>query len=562
MSKPAFARRAIPARVVLWLAAAVATSLPAVAAEEPAGTAAEGPVVATDTGKVRGTAGDGVSEFRGIPYAEPPVGLLRFAPPRQALPWRGVRDATRYGHACPQVSRYGLTEASDTEDCLTLNITVPTGDAAAGEAPAGGRKPGRKAARKPVIVWIHGGAFVGGSSALYPLAPMAKAGDVVVVSLNYRLGVFGFMPHPAFPASHNGGFGLEDQRLAMRWVKRNIAAFGGDPDNITVAGESAGASSVCMHLIAPKETAGLFRRAIVQSGGCAHPLRPVAEAAAAVGAQVAEKVGCGDKATALSCLRRAKVTDLLAAAAAVGASDLMAFSPVYGTLTVPLQSQEALRTGRFVKVPVLNGGDAEELRLYVAYDVQAGARITAETYPDDLEAVYGDTTPAVLKEYPVTAYSSAPTALGSVMSDFSPKVGLNNCIYLEAGKLMRKHVPVYEYVFGDPAAPPVTTDPGFEMGAVHSSELPYQFPRFDNTTKVAGPDLAPDSQKLAEQMTAYWTSFARTGVPVAAGAPVWPRYTKETAVMNFTPGQVGTFDASVAHKCGFWKPLYPGFLTQ
>lgn len=547
------------------LAAALSAMLPATAraaatdaaAEASAATPADGPVVTTDTGKVRGTAGGGVREFKGIPYAEPPVGMLRFAPPRQALPWRGVREATRYGNACPQVSRYGLTQASDTEDCLTLNITLPDT----------GATPGPRQKKKPVIVWIHGGAFVGGSSALYPLATMATAGDVVVVSFNYRLGVLGFMPHPAFPASHNGGFGLEDQRLAMRWVKRNIAAFGGDPDNITVAGESAGAASICMHLIAPKETEGLFRRAIVQSGGCAHPLREVAAAATAVGDKVAEKVGCGDKAgadksAALACLRKAKVTDLLAAAAEVGGADLMAFSPVYGTKTVPMQSFEALRQGRFVKVPVLNGGDAEELRLYVAYDVQAGAKITAESYPDDLKAVYADTTPTVLKDYPVTAYSSAPTALGSVMSDFSPKVGLNNCIYLEAGKLMRKHVPVYEYVFGDPAAPPVTPDPGFEMGPVHSSELPYQFPHFDNTTKLAGPDLAPPSQKLADQMMAYWTSFARTGIPVAAGSPAWPRYTAETAVMNLTPGHVGPFDASAAHKCGFWKPLYPGFLTQ
>lgn len=553
MTDTSLARRAVPAGLAVLLTVALTASVPPGAVAAPGGVADVAPVVATDAGQVRGTAGDGVREFKGIPYAEPPVGALRFAMPKPAKPWRGVRDATRYGNVCPQVSRYGLPAASDTEDCLTLNVTVPV----AGPGRARGTR-----GKKPVIVWIHGGAFVGGSSALYPLAAMARSGDVVVVSLNYRLGAFGFMAHPAFPAAHNGGYGLEDQRLAMRWVKRNIAAFGGDPDNITLAGESAGASSVCMHLIAPRQTTGLFRRAIVQSGGCAHPLREVAAAATAVGDKVAAKVGCGDKATALACLRKAKVTDLLAAAAEVGAADLMTYAPVWGTETVPVQSFEALRTGRFVRVPVLNGGDSEELRLYVAYDVKAGARITAESYPDDLKAVYGDKSPTVLKEYPVTSYSSAPAALGSVMSDFSPKIGLNNCIYLEAGKLMRRRVPVYEYVFGDSAAPPVTTDPGFEMGAVHASELPYQFPHFDNTTKAAGPDLAPPSQKLADQMMAYWTSFARTGIPVAAGAAIWPRYASETSVMNLVPGEVRTFDASVAHRCGFWKSLYPTFLTQ
>ncbi|NVO17195.1 MAG: carboxylesterase family protein [Rhodoplanes sp.] len=535
----------------LALAVCLAALDPTVAAPRHA-PRSDAAVVVTETGAVRGMVGNGLREFKGIPYAEPPVGALRFAMPKPAKPWRGVRDAIHYGNACPQVSRYGLTAASDIEDCLTLNVTVPVTGPGRASGPRG---------KKPVIVWIHGGAFVGGSSALYPLSAIARSGDVVVVSLNYRLGVFGFMAHPDFAAAHNGDYGLEDQRLAMRWVKRNIAAFGGDPDNITLAGESAGASSVCMHLIAPRQTRGLFRRAIVQSGGCAHPLHSVTEGGE-IGVKVAAKVGCGDKATALACLRKAKVTDLLAAAAEVGAADLMTYSPVWGTETVPLQSFEALRTGRFVRVPVLNGGDSEELRLYVAYDVMAGARITAESYPDDLKAVYGDKSPTVLKAYPVTAYSSAPTALGSVMSDFSPKIGLNNCIYLEAGKLMRRHVPVYEYVFGDPAAPPVTTDPGFEMGAVHSSELLYQFPHFDNTTKVAGPALAPPSQKLADQMMAYWTSFARTGIPVAAGAAAWPRYASETSVMNLVPGEVRTFDASVAHRCGFWKPLYPTFLTQ
>jgi para-nitrobenzyl esterase len=504
-------------------------------------------VVRTASGHVRGVIRDGLREFKGIPYAQSPVGDLRWTLPRAAKPWKGVLDAGKYGSACPQVSRYGLTEASDDENCLTLNITAPY--------------DGKPAKRKPVFVWIHGGAFVGGSSALYPLGMLAKAGDIVVVSMNYRLGVFGFMAHPGFDKSYNGGYGLKDQRLALAWVKRNIAAFGGDPNNITIAGESAGGAGVCMHLIAPQETRGLFNKAIMQSAGCATPLHMLQEAQK-IGETVAQSVGCADAKTAVACMRKKSVKDLTAAASKAGASDLMAYAPVIGTKTVPLQGAQAFASGKFVRVPVMNGGTRDELRLYLAYDMQAGAKITNDNYADKLKAIYGNNTDAVLKQYPLRDYSSAPAALGTAMSDFHPTVGLNNCIYLEAAKLIRKRVPVYELVFGDRDAPEVTSNPGFEMGAVHSSELPYFFPHFDNTGKVAGPDLKPSSLALAKQMMAYWMSFARTGKPVAKDSPAWPSFKSNADVMRFDPGKVGMFDAAAEHKCAFWKTLYPNILTQ
>lgn len=506
-------------------------------------------VVITNKGAVRGDVHDGVREFKGIPYAAAPVGALRWNLPRPPKSWEGVRDATHYGSACPQLSRYGLTEASYDEDCLSINVTAPY---------SGAQDLQRKRA---VIVWIHGGAFVGGSSSLYPLDDLAKKGDVVVVSFNYRLGVFGFMASPSFGSSRNGGYGLEDQRFAMRWVRENIAAFGGDPENITIAGESAGAGSVCMHLVAPKETTGLFARAIVQSAGCAQQMQTVG-AANKTGEKVAELAGCGTGSNALACLQGKTVKELLDAGSAAANGSLTAFEPVIGARTVPLQGHEALATGQFVKVPVINGGTRDELRLYVAYDVQAGDKVTKKNYADKLRLIYGDNAGAVLKKYPLSAYSSAPTALGSVMSDFNPTIGLNNCLYLETGMLMRKSVPVYEFVFADPNPPVVTTDPGFEMGAVHSSELPYFFPHFDNTSKVAGPDLSPAQQKMADQMIAYWASFAKDGKPVAAGAPDWLQYAADKDVMRFAPGKVGLFDASRAHQCSFWKTLYPSSLTQ
>ena len=357
----------------------------------------------------------------------------------------------------------------------------------------------RRAERKrAVIVWIHGGAFVGGSSALYPLDHMAKCGDVVVVSMNYRLGVFGFIAHPAFGADTMAAMGWRTSAPALRWVKHNIAAFGGDPDNVTIAGESAGAASVCMHILAPDETTGLFHKAIIQSAGCVTPLPSVADGNK-IGEQVAAMVGCSDNATALACLRGKPVNDLLDAGDKVAGGSILTYMPVIGARTVPLPGAQAMPAGRFVKVPMINGGTRDELRLYVAYDVQAGA---IDHRRQLRRAIAGGLWRACRRgaeAISATHYSSPPTALGTVWSDFRADVGINNCIYLQTAKLLRKSVPVYDFVFADPDAPPVTADPGFEMGAVHSSELPYQFPHFDNTTRLDGPDLAPASQALADR---------------------------------------------------------------
>ena len=497
-------------------------------------------MVMTDKGAVRGAIRNGVREFKGIPFAKPPVGELRFSIPEPAAAWSGTLDAKNYKSSCPQAERYGIPESSDNEDCLYLNVTTPD---------PGKARHGRKRA---VIVWIHGGAFVGGSSALYPLDTLAKSGDVVVVSMNYRLGVFGFTAHPAFEAGHNGGYGLEDQRAALRWVKRNIAAFGGDPDNVTLAGESAGAAGVCMHILAPDETKGLFQKAIVQSAGCATPL-PTVEEGNKTGQKIAALVGCSDGAAALACLRGKPVKDLLTAAATVAGSSIVTFLPVIGAKTVPLPGAQAIKAGKFVKVPMIMGGTRDELRLYVAYAVQGGQSITKDNYFELLKDTYGKHADSVVRKYPLSSYSSAPSALGTVWSDFRSDVGINNCIYLETAKLIRKSAPVYAFVFGDRDAPPVTKDPGFEMGAVHSSELPYQFPHFDNTTKLAGPDLKPASQKLADRMVAYWTSFAKTGRPRAPRSPAWHPFRADYMVMNFVPRKLGYFNASNAHNCKFWK---------
>ena len=238
----------------------------------------------------------------------------------------------------------------------------------------------------------------------------------------------------------------------------------------------------------------------------------------------------------------------------------MTFAPSVGTKAIPLQGAEAMRSGKFVRVPMIDGGNRDELRLYVAYDVQAGRPVTAANYLPHLKAVYGPEAERVATKYPLSAFSSAPTALGTAMSDFTPGNGLNNCIYLETAKLASKFVDVYEYEFADRNAPPVTPNPGFDMGAVHSAELPYEFPHFSNTTKLDGPDLAPASQVLATQLVAYWTSFASSGSPRAADAPLWTPFRSTRDVMRLEPKKLGFFDAGSEHNCRFWHQLYPQIL--
>ncbi len=508
-----------------------------------AATAANPLVVVTGSGPVRGFSAHGVREFRAIPYAASTAGEQRWTPPVPPAPWVAVRDATQFQPGCPQVVRFAVTEASDNEDCLHLNIAIPESAAA-------------QHAALPVLIWMHGGAWVGGSNDLYPLDFLAQHSGVIVVAINYRLGVFGFMPHPAFDAATNGGLAFEDQRLAFRWVQQNIAAFGGNPHNVTIAGESAGAASVCLQLATPERARGLFQRGIIQSAGCTTPLRTVAEGEV-MGLQLAQDVGCADPTTALACLRRVPLPPLLAAQTALAARVGRAFSPSVGSLALPRDGTTAFSHGQFVRVPLLNGGTRDEMRLYVGYDVIGGSPVTTDNYLAKLSALYGAQAPAIAARYPPSHYSSPASALGTVMSDYLPGAGLNNCLFLHTATLASRYVPVYQYEFTDQAAPPVMPDPGFELGAVHSSELPYQFPRFTNKRVFDGPELATGSARLAKQMAAYWGAFARSGKPTVAGLPAWHRFRSDAAVLRLDPSHVVEYDAGQAHQCRFWARLYP-----
>ncbi len=507
----------------------------------PVGGSPMGELIDTRSGTVEGFVRNDVVEFRGIPYAAPVSGDARWSLPQPVAPWSGVFPAMHFSPACPQAARYGLTERSDEEECLTLNISRPLG---------------KSARPRPVLLWIHGGAFVGGAASLYRLDRLARMADAVVVSINYRLGVFGFMAPPGGTSGEKRVLGLEDQRLAMRWVKDNIAAFGGDPDNITLAGESAGAISVCMHMLAPEQTRGLFHRAIIQSGACNTPLRSLAEAEA-FAARVAKDVGCTDPKTELACLKAVAPQRLIEAGAVAARTDLRAFAPFTGNPTVPRAAGDALPAGAFVRVPVLNGFTRDEMRLYVGYDVQNGAVITADTYPVMVRGIYGDKADQVLAAYPLKPGERVPETLGSLMSDFMPGVGITHCLMLESGRLLARHVPVYQWEFADRTAPvrgvsiPILPDPGFVLGAVHSGELNALFPGFSNTAAMSAPDLGPASQKLADQIVATWARFMRAAKPGAD----W----RHSTVMRFEPGAVRPFDAWADYKCDFWRAAYPEY---
>lgn len=376
----------------------------------------------TPSGKLKGLANtrESVDEFKGIQYAT----AQRFAPPAPTATWSDVKDATRFASHCPQAARYNLTEESLNEDCLYLNVSTPSD-----------LKPNEKL---PVFIWLPGGAFVGGGSNLYRLDRLAQRGRMVVVSINYRVGLFGFMPHPAMDAATNGDLGLEDQREAMRWVQTNIAAFGGDATNVTVAGESAGAGSICQHLASPEAVQGLFSKAVLISAACLQPLptleqalaTPIWQSVASNPKDPHRNYRCpipGDAnysaMASLACLKKISVKDLLEAQTFEAGNQVLSFMPVTHNQTVPRSFKESVASGKIVTVPLMIGGAQNELRLYVAYD-SLGDNGTHTQFPVNLEslanyylpAFYGKNDRDIYKKKCLSAIFKAPRSLKTSMA--------------------------------------------------------------------------------------------------------------------------------------------------
>lgn len=486
-----------------------------------------GPVVVTEQGPLRGVELDGQHAFRGLPYAAAPVDGLRWQPPAPPSRWRGLRDATRYADHCAQPgSAFGV--ASTSEDCLFLNVQSPA-------------QRGRHH-RAPVIVWFHGGSLTNGESEGYDPTALVDD-DVVVVTVNYRLGALGFLATPSLAAEqdgHAGNYGIMDQQAALRWVQRNIRAFGGDPDNVTVAGESAGGLSVLTHLVSPGSE-GLFHRAIVQSGAYAKTQESQAEAEES-GTELAAAAGCasGD----VACLRALPVETILA-------HQTGGYVPHVDSLVLHEPITEALAAGRFHRVPVLGGSNSDEWRLIVAIvNVLADNPVTPENYSSQF-GVPPAMAEQIVKEYPLSDFASPELAVGAVGTDAT-----YSCTARSAHVQLSRYVPTYEYEFADRTAPQVflPTVDGFEYGAAHASELPYLF---GLPTAAHPADLTTTQQELATSMRQYWTSFARTGVPVADGTERWPALTAAApSTQTFSEAGVETrTDFAERHHCDFWASL-------
>jgi para-nitrobenzyl esterase len=481
-------------------------------------------VAGTENGPVRGTVTRDVRSFQGIPYAAPPVGDLRWVPPRPPANWKSVRDATKPGNTCAQAGDFIGDKPSASEDCLTLNVTAPRG-----------------ARKLPVMVWIHGGGFFSGSGDIYHPGRIATQGGVVVVTLNYRLGVFGFLDQPGLAGG--GNFGLQDQQAALRWVRRNVANFGGDPDQVTLFGESAGGISTCAHLAAPG-SAGLFQRAIIQSGPCALTTqwpygtegnwvaRP-RQTAEQAGQKFATRLGCDT----VACLRGQPVSALLEAS-----DGGQGYGPVYGTDVLPLSPEQALATGAFHKVPVIQGTTRDEHQTFQAAIEEFGnGPTTKDDYDNDLKAFFGDKAAEVKARYPLNDTPGA--VMAKIWTDYSW-----SCTALRADKMLTRQTPTYAYEFADEKAPWFADAkiPSFTTGAYHASELQYLFPGVYGSTK-----LPAAQQNLADQMIRYWTRFAHTGNPNGPGSPEWARNT----VLSLAPGEIRPVDFAAAHHCGFWDSL-------
>lgn len=502
-----------------------------------------GPIVHVAQGELMGISQDGVDQFRGIPYAQAPVGDLRWVAPKPPSAWTGQRDASRFGAACPQAAEPFADTGGTSEDCLTLNVYVPQSKST---------KP------RPVLLWIHGSGTVLGSGRQYDAHRLAQTMQAVVVTMNFRLGALGYLWTSGLAADRKGSnFSLQDQQAGMRWVQENIAQFQGDPKRVTIAGESIGATSVSMHLVSPTAS-GLFHRAIMASG-VEPPGVPTEAKAIEQGDAFALKVGCPAGPDQVACLRAKPVSDLVAA------------SPTYadlgrdGVYWHPFVDQEVVTgdvlaqvaKGRFNRVPLMMGSTLDEGRGFTTQSFHLdGTPMTQEEYVSATAKFVAKAAQPLLTQmlYTSERLGSPALAYSQVVTDAFA------CLNPELARRAVGQVPAYVFEFADRTVPAVVPDPFMETGAYHGADLAYWF-----QTPIGGfpIHLSPAQISLSDQMQRYWKRFVDTGNPnenASANEPVWPRYnTLSAPVLTLAPDAIRTQEWGAfqrAHKCSTWSLLY------
>ena len=502
--------------------------------------------VETSAGPVVGAASTAGQAFLGIPYAAPPVGALRWRAPQPPGSWAEPRPATALGPSClqnlslaVQVGRQGKGPLLGQEDCLTLNVYAP----AAAEAGQG----------RPVMLWLHGGALVLGSGGQYDPSGLARSTGSVVVTINYRLGALGFLAHPALRGTPGeGAFALLDQQAALGWVKANIASFGGDPRRVTLFGQSAGAWSTCDQMASPG-AAGLFSRAILESGACITAETTLAAAPAEAGGErMAATLGCSGP-DAMACLRRIPAEDIAGALPERGGvTGPNSWAPSTGLDVLPLSPEQAFATGRFNKVPVIDGTNRDEGRLFGYLRGFQADLLTQASYEAEIGRLFPTNAAAILSEYPARGFDSPRLAYAAVLTD-----GVFACPARMLDHLLARHVPVYAYEFDDPAPPFSLPVPPWaaSMRAYHTAEIAYVFGK---PWILADPaDFTPEQSRLSALIQAQWGAFARTGSPNAAGGPTWARFRDPSNdLQRFDPAGIGTVnDFARHHHCAFWDTV-------
>jgi len=467
-------------------------------------------LVETTNGKVRGRSRTGYDEWLGIPYAASPTGKLRWTAPEPATRWTGVRDAAQFGHRCAQASGWdpGYEDPTLTEDCLSLNVYTPHGTQG----------------RLPVLVWIHGGGFTGGAGQDTNPRKFAQQANAVVVTVNYRLGALGFLNLPQLRqenADGPGTFGLLDQQAALRWVRANIGRFGGDARDVTIAGQSAGGTSVCAQLASPTAK-GLFAKAIIMSGSCS-----LQSAAAAETSSLAfvKEVGCSAASDVLACLRGKPTADIVTAQQKAGVR------PSLGGAAFPADPAVTVPAGRFNRVPVLLGQVNNERALFTFqnYDY-LGKPLTSAQYEALVKSTYGADATKILAEYPVGDFDSPGVAWTTVQNDSTAYTRQQLM-----GQLSR-YVPTYAYEFAESDTPQFASiyliqqkseaARKFPFGATHVDDLGYIWEYLGQTLPYSD-----DQLELSDQMIQYWGRFTAKGDPNGEHTPDWPEYDRRTDVM-------------------------------